>query len=66
MAQPMFCPENGHSVPNKIANILKIFHSMNWAKSRGACFGTKESDQPFLRHSHAFDLAHGLAQIKDM
>ena len=61
MAQPMFLSENGHCVPNKIANILKIFKGVEGAKSQGACFGTKESDHRFLGYSHGFDLAHGLA-----
>ena len=57
----MFFPENGDSVPNKIANILKIFQGVEGAKSRGACFGTKASDELSLSYSHGFDLAHGLA-----
>ena len=61
MAQPMFSPENGHSVTNKIANILRIFQGVEGDKRRGACFGTKESDHPFLGYSHSFDLAHSLA-----
>ena len=61
MAQPMFLSENGHCVPNKISKILKIFKGVEGAKSRGACFGTKELDHPFLGYSDGFDLAHGLA-----
>ena len=34
--------ENGHCVPNKIAIILKVFQGVEGAKSRGACFSTKE------------------------
>ena len=34
---------------------------MEGAKSRGACFGTKELDYSFLRYSDSFDLAHALA-----
>src|ERR1700679_128019 len=48
--------ENGHSVPNEIANIVGIFQGVDGAKGRGACFSTKESDQPFLNYSHVFDL----------
>ena len=47
---------NGHHVPNKIPKILKIFKSAEGAKSRGACFSTKELDHPFLGYSHGFDL----------
>ena len=61
MAQPMFLSENGHCVPNKIPKILKIFKSVEGAKSREACLGTKELDHPFLGYSDSFDLAHGLA-----
>ena len=61
MAQPMFLSENGHCVPNKIPNILRIFKSVEGAESRGACFGTKELDHLFLGYSDGFDLAHGLA-----
>ena len=53
--------ENGHCVPNKIAIILRIFQGMEGAKSRGACFSTKELDHPFLGYSDGFDLALGLA-----
>ena len=60
-AQPMFLSENGHCVPNKIYKILKIFKGVEGSKSRGACFGTKELDHPFLGYSDSFDLAHGLA-----
>ena len=56
MAQPMFLSENGHCVPNKIPKLLKIFQGVEGAKSRGACFGTKELDHPFLGYSHGFDL----------
>ena len=55
-AQPMFLSENGHCVPNKIPKILKIFKGVEGAKSRGACFSTKESGHPFLGYSHGFDL----------
>ena len=61
MAQPMFLSGNGHCVPNKIPNILKIFKSVEGAKSLGACFSTKRSDHQFLGYSDGFDLAHGLA-----
>ena len=61
MAQLMFLSENGHCVPNKIANILKIFKGVVGAKSQGACFGTKELNDTFLCYIHGFDLALGLA-----
>ena len=61
MAQPMFLSENGHCVPNKFPKILKIFKSVEWAKSQGACFRTKEFNHPFLGYSDSFDLTHGLA-----
>ena len=57
----MFLSENGHCVPNKIPKILKVFQGVEGAKSRGACFGTKELDHLFLGYSDGFDLAHGLA-----
>ena len=60
-AQPVFLSENGHCVADKIPKILKIFKGVDGAKSRGACFGTKELDHPFLGYSDGFDLAHGLA-----
>ena len=56
MAQPVFLSENGHCVADKIPKILKIFKGVDGAKSRGACFGTKELDHPFLGYSHGFDL----------
>ena len=55
MAQPMFLSENGHCVPNKIPKILKIFESVEGAKSRGPCLGTKELDCPLLGYSDGFD-----------
>ena len=61
MAQPMFLSENGHCVPNKIPKIQKIFKGVEGAKSRGACFGTKNLDHLFLGYSDGFDLAHSLA-----
>ena len=61
MAQPMFLSENGYCVPNKISKILKIFKSVEGAKSWEACFSTKELDHPFLGYSDSRDLAHGLA-----
>ena len=61
MAQPMFLSENGHCVSNEISKILKLFKGVEGAKSRGACFGTKELDHSFLGYSYGFDLAHGLA-----
>ena len=60
-AQLMFLLENGHCVPNKIYNILKIFKSVEGVKSQGACFGTKELDHLLQGYSDGFDLAHGLA-----
>ena len=35
MAQPMFLSENGHCVPNKIANILKILKGVEGLKAEG-------------------------------
>ena len=61
MAQLMFLSENGHCVPNNISKILKIFKGVEGTKGRGACFGTKELDHPFLGYSDSHDLAHGLA-----
>ena len=61
MAQPMFLSENGHCVPNKIPKILKIFKSVEGAKSQGGCLGIKELDYLLLGYSDGFDLAHGLA-----
>ena len=61
MAEPMFLSENGHCVPNKIPKILRIFKTVEGAKSQGACFGTKELDHLFLGYSDGFDLALGLA-----
>ena len=60
-AQLMFLSENGHCVPNKIPKFLRIFKSVEGAKSQGTCFSTKELDHPFLGYSDSFDLAHGLA-----
>ena len=57
----MFLSENGHCVPNKSPEILKIFKSVEGAKSRGACFSTKELDCLLLGYSNSFDLAYGLA-----
>ena len=57
----MFLSENAHCVLNKIPNILKIFKSVEGAKSPGACFSTKELDHPFMGYSDSFDLACGLA-----
>ena len=64
MAQPMFLSENGHCVPNKIPKILKIFKSVDGAKSRGACFGTKELDHPFLVIQMAVIWSQAMSQIK--
>ena len=64
MAQPMFLSENGHCVPNKIPKILKIFKGVEGAKSRGACFGTKELDHPFLGYLDGFDLEPSQSQNK--
>ena len=61
MAQPTLLSENGHCVPNKIPKILRIFKSVEGAKSRGAYIGTKELDHLFLGYSDGFDLALGLA-----